>query len=74
MTEFNINDDGDMIVSEGSFFAVLDSKQMFELIQLWTDGYCAICLDAIPEGEGICCECLKSVYAYHQIQHACGGI
>jgi hypothetical protein len=49
----------------------LDSDETNELIIFLIDGVCPFCLVEISYDERACCDCLASIYSYHQNHHAC---
>ena len=49
----------------------LSIGEMNAIYNLYQDGFCAICLDAIPSESKLCCDCLYQISNYHLNHHAC---
>lgn len=63
-------DGGEIHIIDGSTTTTLDSDQANELVELYLDGICHICL--YESDTSICCDCLKKAVRAHRDElHGC---
>ena len=71
MTELWYDGFGGVVITVDDSSVTVPEKDQADLLQIMTDGFCAICLSEIPQYSKLCCSCLSDIIQYHKNHHAC---